>query len=97
MGKIYKNQTELRLKLTTNVDISGASVKKIKYKKPSGAIGYWDANAATTLTGVLYYDVAASNVINEAGTWRLWAYVTFSTGDSAPGEGVSVKVYEESD
>ena len=92
MGKIYKSQDSLRIKLTTSVDITGATVKKIYYKKPSGTIGSWDATVDVISTGVIYYDVVSGD-IDESGQWKFWAYVTFSDGRSAPGQYVAETIY----
>ena len=91
---IFRNQTSLRVKLTTNVDITGATALKIKYRKPSGDTGEWTATSEDNSTGIIYYDIQAGD-INESGNWVMWAYVTFSDSRSAPGEIVKVKVYEE--
>jgi len=42
------------------------------------------------------YNVSSGD-IDETGTWRFWAGVTWSDGDFAPGEGLSVKIYEQGD
>lgn len=91
---IFKNQTSLRIRLTTNVDITGATSLNIKYKKPSGDVGSWTAISEDSLLGIIYYDVQSGD-INESGNWYIWAYVTFSDSRSAPGESVKVEVYEE--
>jgi len=88
MGKIYKSQDSLRIKLTTSVDITGATVKKIYYKKPGGTIGSWDATVDVIATGVIYYDVVSGD-IDESGQWEFWAYITFSDGRSAPGQAIT--------
>jgi len=96
MSKVYNGQTQLRIQLTTGVDIAGATVKRIKYKKPSDATGYWDATVSDESTGVIYYDVTSGD-IDETGYWKLWAYVTFSDGRSAPGEAITEYFYTEGD
>lgn len=94
MGKIYLNQSSLRIILTTGVNISGASVRQIKYKKPSGTTGNWTATELDSGAGSIYYDLTGTE-LDELGTWTLWAYVMFSDGRSAPGEPVSVIVHTE--
>jgi hypothetical protein len=91
---IFRNQTSLRIKLTTNVDITGSTVRQIKYRKPSGQTGNWTALSEDDALGIIYYDVQTGD-INESGNWVIWAYVTFSDSRSAPGEIIKVKVYEE--
>ena len=95
MGKIYVGQTKLRIQRTCNVDITGATVRKIKYIKPSGTTGELTATELTAATGVIYFDVVSSATLDEAGTWITWAYVTFSDTRVAPGEPVTMKVWVE--
>ena len=93
MSKVYKNQTSLRVRLTLGVDITDAIVKQIKYQKPSGIVGYWNATVEDATEGIIYYDIT-TNDINEAGQWKFWAYITFSDGRSAPGEYATETIYE---
>jgi len=94
MGKIYLNQSSLRLQLTTDEDITGATVTRIQYKKPSGTTGYWTAQVEAVGDGIIYYDLLGTE-LDEIGTWKIWAFVTFVDGRSAPGEPVSFIVHTE--
>jgi hypothetical protein len=94
MGKIYKNQTNLQIERTAEVDITGATCI-IKYIKPSGETGSFPATIVTAATGIMKYDVTLSTDIDESGLWKTWAYATFSDGRSAPGEAVNMYVYNE--
>jgi len=95
LSKVYKYQSALRIELTAGVDITGATIKRIKYKKPSGVEGYWDASVSDASTGVIYYDVALQTEIDESGEWIFWAYITFADGRSAPGEVVKHNFFVE--
>jgi hypothetical protein len=95
MGKIYVGQTKLRIVRTCNVDITGATARKIKYIKPSGTAGELTATELTAATGDIYFDVVSTTTVDEPGSWITWAYVTFSDGRSAAGEPVIMKVYVE--
>jgi hypothetical protein len=95
MNVIYKGQTALRIKLTTCVDITGALVKKIYYKKPDGTTGNVDAQTDSATGGVIYFDLpAGSTLIDQSGTWQFWAFVTFADNRSARGQSVNVRVME---
>jgi hypothetical protein len=95
MGKIYLNQDSLRIQLTVDVSIAGATLQQIKYIKPiSGDTGFWSATVEDPNSGIIYYDLVGDE-LDEVGTWVLWAYVTFSDGRSAPGEAVNVVVHTE--
>jgi len=95
LSKVYKYQSALRIELTTGVDITGATVKRIKYKKPGGTEGYWDASVSDAITGVIYYDIQLDTEIDEAGEWTFWAYITFSDERSAPGEAMKHTFFTE--
>jgi len=96
MGKIYLNQSSLRIQLTTNVDITGATAQVIKYKKPDTdeTEGEWTALIEADGDGIIYYDLTGTE-LDVAGTWTLWAFVTFSDARTAPGEPVKVTVHTE--
>ena len=95
MGKIYKGQTKLKIELTVNQDITDATVKRIKYQKPSGETGYWPATVSSATAGVIYYEPDTTSILNEVGKWTLWAWVTFSDDRLAPGEPVMMMIYKE--
>jgi len=98
MSKVYINQEALRIRLTTSVVITGATAKKIKYRKPDGTVGSWNAEVEDATNGIIYYDVKITENgadIDQSGNWKFWAYITFSDGRSAPGELVKQYVYKE--
>ena len=66
---------EIILDVATN--ISGATLRQIKYKKPiSGTLGTWSATEKTA-TSIVH--VTQKDDLNEAGIWKLQAYVEKST------------------
>lgn len=95
MGKIYKNQTELTIRLDTGVDLSAAATSKIKYKKPSGATGEWTATVYDVTNGIIQKILSLTTDLDQAGAWTFWAYITFTDGYSAPGEPSILDVFEE--
>lgn len=97
MGKIYRNQTALRFELHTEADLNNALNQKIKFVKPSGETGHWDADVLNATSGYIYYDLTATSDLDEAKTWKFWAWVQFSDGRSAPGESAEVRVFTEGD
>ena len=94
MGKVYVGQTALTITLTTGEDATDATCK-IKYKKPNGDTGAWDATIVTAATGVIRYSVASSTIIDQAGEWTVWAYITFNDATVAAGEPLKFTVYNE--
>jgi len=95
MGKIYKGQSALTIRLTVGQDITDATPVVIKYRKPSGVEGSWTASIITAATGVISYTMADTAQLNEVGLWTFWAHITFSDGKVAPGEPVKKWVYNE--
>jgi hypothetical protein len=94
MGRIYKNQSKLRIRLTCAEDITDCTAK-IKYVKPSGATGTWDAEIEDAEEGIIYYDVSSDEVLDEVGAWTVWAHITYDDSKVAIGEPAQIAVYDE--
>lgn len=69
---VYKNDSSVAIILSVGVDISDATVMRIKYRRPDGYASYWTAEASGT-TAITYTTDADDLCI--AGDWRLQAYV----------------------
>lgn len=82
---VYKDQSALMIRLDTQVDLTDATIMKIKYKKPGGTTGEWNASKDTTYTTRIYYNIPDDTVIDESGMWTFWSFVTFAGGRAAPG------------
>lgn len=93
MGKIYKNQTKLILKLNANQDITGATSTPIKYRKPSGVFGELAATIDDALLGIIKFSDFVESTLDEAGDWKFWSYVVFADGKKAAGEPINVTIY----
>ena len=91
MSKIFKNQTKLILTFDTGQSLVGALSTTIKYIKPSGMKGSF--NASINLDNLVYY--VEENDLNEYGNWIFWCAVTFGDGSIGYGEPVRVTVYKE--
>jgi len=94
MGKIYVDQSSLRVTLDTGVNCSTALDMKIKYRDPDGTEGEWDASLHPTNNNYIFYDLQSDELFME-GVWTFWAYVVFADGRDAPGDPICVKVWEE--
>lgn len=95
MNYIYVGQSSLRIQLTTGVDITSAESLKIKYKKPNGTEGYWNATSSDDSNGIIYSDLSVPSDLDVSGNWALWAHVTFSDSRTAPGQIFKLKVFAE--
>lgn len=94
MGKVYKNQSFLNLTLNLGVDLTGAQVTQIKYQKPSGSTGSYNAEVTDETAGKIKYKFLSGD-LNESGQWAFWGYIVFSSGDTAAGEPAFVNVYDQ--
>lgn len=93
---IFKNQTYLRIQLTTGVNITSALETKIYYEKPDGEKGNVDATVSDATMGIIYYDLIVDNsILDQIGSWRFWAYIKFSDGRIARGDSVSVRILDD--
>lgn len=92
---VYQHQSALRFRVAMDADISDATSVAIRFRKPSGAQGEWAANIEDPINGVIYYDVISPETLDEIGVWRIWPYITFSDGRSAPGTPLRVAVLPE--
>ena len=92
-SKIYLNQSNLKLILDTQVLIAGATLLEIRFIKPDGTTGHFDAveENATSIS----YELTGVE-LDLTGIWTFWAYVIFVDGRNAAGEPIKLIVNEES-
>lgn len=91
MTKHYIGEVGTVITLDTLTDISDATIQKIKYKKPSGDTGEWDANLVEAEATQLQYTLVEGD-IDEAGTWLFQAYAETPTF-SGLGETVEIEFF----
>lgn len=90
MTKIYKDQF-FRLTVSTGVDLTDATVIKIKYTAPDKTTGEWNAAISDIDNTKAYYDCSG---LNQIGTWFIYVKATFTQGN-IPGDLTNFIVYEE--
>lgn len=71
MGKIYVGTEGLMIKVETGISLSGATVTKLKVKKPSGTEVEWTA----TVDGTKLVYVTQAGDLDEEGLYKIQAYV----------------------
>jgi hypothetical protein len=85
---VFVTQGYYLLTLETGIDISSASVRQIKYKKPNGTTGSWNAD----LVGTTKMSYQFSNeTLDTPGNWSVQAYVVIG-GLYAFGKAVNIEV-----
>lgn len=102
MGRVFTEQTYLRIILTAGVNVAGALTTSIIYKKPSGTLGILAATVQDQATGVMYHDIPTDssggiNLLDEVGKWKFWTFVEFSDGRTARGETYTKEIYDDED
>jgi len=92
-AKIYKNQNKLRIQLTGNVAMSGATAY-IAYRKPDNTTGEWTGIISDAVNGIVYYDLVSVNELDVAGVWTIWLRVVFSDARVGYGQPYQFTVYD---
>ena len=94
MGRIFKGQTALRITLKTFVDLEGIESAVIRFRKPNGKIGEFDAAVGDVTNGVIFHECIEGD-IDVSGWWAFWAFVTFADGRTAAGQVAKVYIWQE--
>lgn len=100
MSNIYQYQTALTIFLETEINLTGTTTKKIRYKKPDKTGDSWTAtgdtiDAGDTDLGMIYYTVGDSEDLNQIGNWTFWPYIVFSNGTYAVGDAAQLNIRKE--
>ena len=69
---IYKGDVGAIIRLTSSFDLSGATMARIYYTKPSGETGYWTATVYGTTA--IQYTTTSEDDLDEAGQWNFQGY-----------------------
>jgi hypothetical protein len=94
MGRIFAGQSALRIILKTFTDLEGIASAVIRYRKPNGRGGEFNAAVGDTAKGVIFHECLEGE-IDVSGWWSFWAYITFEDGRSAAGETAKIFVWFE--
>lgn len=92
--KIYIGDIGVTFRVSTGIDLSTATVTKLKVWTPKDSALEWTATVYGSATdGILEY-VNDSDDFPVAGTYKLQAYVELSTGKKFYGETTTFTVYD---
>jgi hypothetical protein len=94
MGRIFIKQSALRITLNTFTDLEGIEAAAIKYRKPNGKTGDFEAAVSDMANGVIFHECIEGE-IDASGWWAFWAFITFADGRTAAGEAAKVYVWQE--
>jgi hypothetical protein len=93
MEKLYKTKG-LRLKVKTYIDLEGVTAASIKYRKPDGSAGSFDAGVSDPHGGILIHECIETD-LDQAGWWVFWASVVLADGRVASGAPEKIFVWDE--
>ena len=94
MERIFKGQTALRITLKTFADLEGIESAVIRYRKPNGKIGEFEAAVGDMAKGVIFHECIEGD-IDISGWWAFWAFVTFADRRTAAGQAARVYIWLE--
>ena len=94
MGRVFIEQTALRITLKTYVDLEGIENAAIRYRKPNGKNGEFSAAVGDTEKGIIFHECIEGD-IDVSGWWSFWAYITFADGRTAAGQAAKVYIWKE--
>ncbi|MDA3851204.1 MAG: hypothetical protein PF447_08000 [Spirochaetaceae bacterium] len=93
MGRIYKGQSALRIRISTESDLSQTAGQMICYLSPGGIEGQFPAVIEEELKGILFYDLQQGD-LEESGWWIFWVEVNYQDGRKGIGEKREVFLWE---
>jgi hypothetical protein len=100
MKRIFNGQTALRITLNTFCDLEGVLSVAIRYRKPNGKTGEFNAAVASeagvgdTAKGLIFHECIEGD-IDVSGWWAFWAFITFADGRTAAGGTAKVFIWNE--
>lgn len=96
MGKVFVGDTGVKFISSTEVDITGALIRLIKYIKPDGTTGSFTAiEEGAPADGDISYTVTLITELDTGGRWLFWAKITHSDGTISTGEAEGYTIYPE--
>ena len=91
---MFKGQAALRITLKTFVDLEGIENAVIRFRKPNGKIGEFEAAVGDSTQGVIWHECIEGD-IDVSGWWAFWAFITFADGRTAAGQTAKVFIWKE--
>jgi hypothetical protein len=89
MKNLFVGDNGTEIVMECGVDVSSATVRQIKARKPDFTLATWSASAGDTATQIKYFTDADD--LDQAGTWTLQAAIDMP-GWSGLGETVALTV-----
>lgn len=69
MANVFVGEVGKRIRVSMGIPLSDPGQARIRWEKPDGASGIWDATIENSSMGVVYYDLLVGD-IDMAGIWK---------------------------
>jgi len=90
MGKVYVGDNLTEIILDTTVPLGSPTTLRIKYEKPDGTTGYWDADVFEITKAKT---IVQNGDLNVSGLWKFQVYAVFTSGWIGHGEEYEEWIY----
>jgi hypothetical protein len=97
MAKMYEGDTTIVIQFTLNENLTGVVNRVlIKYRKPNGIEGFWEATITDLVNGVIQYAIPNNTEgLDDTGFWTTWPYTYYTNGSVKPGDPYQFGVYKQ--
>lgn len=90
MGRVFRGDIGVELRVDTGIDLSGATVTIIRVKKPNKQSVDWTPSVSGT---VLVYTTVAGD-LDQKGVYNIISYVEFGSTSKHSGEVAEWEIFE---
>ena len=94
MANYYSGQTNLKIELETNVELTDATLL-IKYRRPDGGVNAFEATIDGEDSSKMYYNLSTATDLCPSGNWTFWSHAVFSDGSVGIGTPIVQQIKEE--
>lgn len=95
MSKLFDTQTDLKLVIMTNKDLTGFVDVRLKYKDPDDVEGWWPVLIEDISNGIVSYELPIGQPLGKAGFWMFWVYAVAPSGAVSIGEAFKLQINKE--
>ena len=96
MVKVFVAETGVKFVLDTEDDLTGVTLRLIKYMKPDGTLGSWIAiDEGDPADGNISHAITLVTELDLAGRWVFWAKIVHADNSVSYGEAEGYTIYPE--
>lgn len=95
MNKLFDSQTDLKLVIMTNKDMTGFGDVRLKYKDPDHIEGEFNVLIEDASRGIVSYQTPVGQPLGKEGVWTFWVHATAPSGAVSVGEAFKLQINKE--